>query len=76
MLDIQYRAEQGQERRKGREEGRPLFGEGVPYRAGTRLRRPQIPATDPVPVFETSESQELARDSHILSTGRTEWGKA
>lgn len=50
----------------------------VHHRAGTRLRRrPQMPAADdPVPIFETSESQELTRDSHILSTGRTEGGKA
>lgn len=27
-------------------------------------------------MFETSESQEPTRNSHILSTGRTEWGKA
>lgn len=27
-------------------------------------------------MFETSESQGLTRDSHIINTGRTEWGKA
>lgn len=50
----------------------------VYHRAGTKLRRPQIPAADPVPIFVWDKRvlQELARDSHILSTGRTEWDKA
>lgn len=44
----------------------------VHHRAGTRLQeRPQIPSADPVPVsFETTESQELTWDVHILSKHR------
>lgn len=50
----------------------------VYHRAGTRLwGRSQIPLVDPVPIpFETTKSQELTWDLHILSTGRVEWGRA
>lgn len=76
MLDIQYRAEQGKEDREGKKGAHCLVK--VYHRAGTKLRRPQIPAADPVPIFVWDKRvlQELARDSHILSTGRTEWDKA
>lgn len=51
----------------------------VHHRAGTRLRRSLRSQQQMILfpyLFATSESQELTRDSHILSTGRTEWGKA
>lgn len=49
----------------------------VYHRAGTKLRRPQSQQQILFPyLFGTRVLQELARDSHILSTGRTEWDKA